>query len=107
MSTIHQAKGLEWNTVFVIGLTEGQFPHQRSLDTMEQLEEERRLFYVAMTRAKRYLVICAPVMSSGYGAGMNGRSRFITELPEDSVQTEVHVRDDYSYSSGKSASFYF
>jgi len=62
---------------------------------------------VAMTPAKRYLVICAPVMSSGYGAGMNGRSRFITELPEDSVQTEVHVRDDYSYSSGKSARFYF
>ena len=107
LTTIHQAKGLEWNAVFVIGLTEGQFPHQRSLDTMEQLEEERRLFYVAMTRAKRYLVICAPAMSSGYGGGMNGRSRFIAELPEDSIQTEVHVRDEYSYSSGKSTRFYF
>ena len=96
LTTIHQAKGLEWNAVFVIGLTEGQFPHQRSLDTMEQLEEERRLFYVAMTRAKRYLVICAPAMSSGYGGGMNGRSRFIGELPEDSIQTEVHVQDEYS-----------
>ena len=107
LTTIHQAKGLEWNAVFVIGLTEGQFPHQRSLDTTEQLEEERRLFYVAMTRAKRYLVICAPAMSSGYGGGMNGRSRFIAELPEDSIQTEVHVRDEYSYSSGKSTRFYF
>ena len=107
LTTIHQAKGLEWNAVFVIGLTEGQFPHQRSLDTMEQLEEERRLFYVAMTRAKRYLVICAPAMSSGYGGGMNGRSRFIAELPEDSIQTEVHVRDEYSYSSSKSTRFYF
>ena len=107
LTTIHQAKGLEWNAVFVIGLTEGQFPHQRSLDTMEQLEEERRLFYVAMTRAKRYLVICAPAMSSGYGGGMNGRSRFIAELPEDSIQTEVHVRDEYSSSSGKSTRFYF
>mgnify|MGYP005721533193 FL=1 len=107
LTTIHQAKGLEWNAVFVIGLTEGQFPHQRSLDTMEQLEEERRLFYVAMTRAKRYLVICAPAMSSGYGGGMNGRSRFIAELPEDSIQTEVHVQDEYSYSSGKSTRFYF
>ena len=107
LTTIHQAKGLEWNAVFVIGLTEGQFPHQRSLDTMEQLEEERRLFYVAMTRAKRYLVICAPAMSSGYGGGMNGRSRFIAELPEDSIHIEVHVRDEYSYSSGKSTRFYF
>jgi hypothetical protein len=46
-------------------------------------------------------------MSSGYGGGMNGRSRFIAELPEDSIQTEVHVRDEYSYSSGKSTRFYF
>ena len=51
LTTIHQAKGLEWDAVIVIGLTEGLFPHQRSLETEDQIEEERRLFYVAMTRA--------------------------------------------------------
>ena len=51
LTTIHQAKGLEWEVVFLIGLTEGLFPHQRSMNSNEQLEEERRLFYVALTRA--------------------------------------------------------
>ena len=66
LTTIHQAKGLEWSLVFIIGLTEGMFPHQRSMETEEQIEEERRLFYVAMTRAKNHLLITAPVVSSGY-----------------------------------------
>ena len=79
LTTIHQAKGLEWDVVIVIGLTEGLFPHQRSLETEEQIEEERRLFYVAMTRAKRHLLLSAPLISSSYFKGAGQRSRFISE----------------------------
>jgi DNA helicase-2/ATP-dependent DNA helicase PcrA len=108
LTTIHQAKGLEWSLVFVIGLTEGMFPHQRSLETEEQIEEERRLFYVAMTRAKNHLLITAPVVSSGYSSEMSQRSRFINELPEEAVDTEIHTRDEYSYGSqSRSTQFYF
>jgi len=60
LSTIHQAKGLEWETVFLIGFSDGEFPHPKALDDKEQLEEERRLFYVATTRTKRYLYIVYP-----------------------------------------------
>ena len=108
LTTIHQAKGLEWDAVFIIGLTEGLFPHQRSLDTLEMLEEERRLFYVAMTRARRHLAIYAPMISSGYNSGLQGRSRFIGELPENCVLEEIHTSDDYSYSEPRAVSrFYF
>ncbi|MGY8699727.1 MAG: ATP-dependent helicase [bacterium] len=108
LTTIHQAKGLEWKVVFIIGLTEGLFPHQRSLGTEEQIEEERRLFYVAMTRAKRHLLITAPVVSSGYSGGISKRSRFINELAEETINTEIHTRDEYSYGSrGGQTQFYF
>ena len=108
LTTIHQAKGLEWKVVFIIGLTEGLFPHQRSLGTEEQIEEERRLFYVAMTRAKRHLLITAPVVSSGYSGGISKRSRFINELSEETINTEIHTRDEYSYGSrGGQTQFYF
>jgi len=59
LSTIHSAKGLEWDAVFVIGLAEGRFPHQRA-EPGEQWEEERRLLYVAATRAKKYLFLSYP-----------------------------------------------
>ena len=108
LTTIHQAKGLEWNTVFLIGLTEGLFPHQRSLDTEEQIEEERRLFYVAMTRAKKNLFITAPVVSSSYSGGISQRSRFIKELPENTITTKVYSRDEYSFDNQiKTTQFYF
>jgi DNA helicase-2/ATP-dependent DNA helicase PcrA len=98
LTTIHQAKGLEWEAVFLIGLTEGLFPHQRSLDRAEQIEEERRLFYVALTRAKRHLCVTAPAIASSYqGPSHNGRSRFLEELPDDLVERVVH---EPSYSSG-------
>ncbi|OQX82138.1 MAG: hypothetical protein B6D56_00045 [Candidatus Omnitrophica bacterium 4484_70.1] len=60
LSTIHQAKGLEWEVVFLIGFSEGEFPHPKAINEREQLEEERRLFYVAVTRTKRYLFITYP-----------------------------------------------
>ncbi|MBG55833.1 MAG: DNA helicase UvrD [Deltaproteobacteria bacterium] len=108
LTTIHQAKGLEWDVVIVIGLTEGLFPHQRSLETEEQIEEERRLFYVAMTRAKRHLVLSAPLISSSYFKGASQRSRFISELPDMTINKVVHKLDDYSFINGRrSTQFYF
>jgi DNA helicase-2/ATP-dependent DNA helicase PcrA len=108
LTTIHQAKGLEWGVVIVIGLTEGLFPHQRSLETEEQIEEERRLFYVAMTRAKRHLLLTAPLISSSYFKGASKRSRFIFELADESINKVVHKFDDYSYLNRRGTTqFYF
>ncbi|MDP3244522.1 MAG: ATP-dependent helicase [bacterium] len=80
LSTIHQAKGLEWKNVFLISLIEGQFPHYKSYKTRNELEEERRLFYVAVTRAKDRLYLTYPVSS---GAGLHRPSIFVQELDQD------------------------
>ena len=81
LSTIHQAKGLEWDTVFVINLAEKSFPHQRVLAEDGGLEEERRLFYVAITRAKKELFLTYP-QTSGYDSiEYNHPSLFLEELP--------------------------
>ncbi|MDH4121371.1 MAG: ATP-dependent helicase [Deltaproteobacteria bacterium] len=82
LSTIHQAKGLEWERVFVMGLVEDQFPHAKCVKHMDKLEEERRLFYVAVTRAMRRLDITVPVVSLVQGQMKICRpSRFVEELP--------------------------
>ena len=65
LSTIQQAKGLEWDTVFIIHLTDQSFPSARALSSEEGIEEERRLFYVAVTRARRQLFLTYP-MTTGY-----------------------------------------
>ncbi len=82
LSTIHSAKGLEWHSVFVIGVVEGYFPSTWSSETYEDLEEERRLLYVACTRAKRNLFISYPlVMFSSYeGSTYSKKSRFISPI---------------------------
>lgn len=83
LSTIHQAKGLEWHAVFVIGLIDGHFPHQRTLNRPHELEEERRLFYVAVTRAKDELFLTYPETSSLSTGFLLGRpSLFVRELPK-------------------------
>ncbi len=84
LSSIHQAKGLEWNAVFVIWLTDGMFPSSRSSETDEGLEEERRLFYVAVTRCKNELYLTYPELrlNAGYGEAFQRPSRFLKELPE-------------------------
>src|SRR5438105_5909519 len=88
LSTVHQAKGLEFHTVFVIWLTDGMFPSSRSLDTRDALEEERRLFYVATTRAKDELYLAYPQMrlNAGYGDVFQRPSRFLKEIPNKLVE---------------------
>src|SRR5947207_1454454 len=88
LSTVHQAKGLEFHTVFVIWLTDGMFPSSRSLDTRDALEEERRLFYVAITRARDELYLTLPHMrlSGGYGDVFQRPSRFLREIPNNLVE---------------------
>jgi len=88
LSTVHQAKGLEFHTVFVIWLTDGMFPSSRSLDTRDALEEERRLFYVAVTRARDELYLTYPQMrlSGGYGDVFQRPSRFLQEISNDLVE---------------------
>jgi len=85
LSSIHQAKGLEWKVVFLIWLTDSRFPHPRSLADPGGEEEERRLFYVGVTRAKDELYLCQPMMetdSRRMGA-FSRLSRFVAELPEE------------------------
>jgi len=86
--TLHSAKGLEFDAVFLPGWEEGLFPHQRSLDCGEgALEEERRLAYVAMTRARRKLYILTAMNRRIYGQWQNNvPSRFINELPPRNIQ---------------------
>ncbi|MBF0216218.1 MAG: ATP-dependent helicase [Candidatus Omnitrophica bacterium] len=88
LSTIHQAKGLEWDAVFIIGLSEGQFPHAKALIEDNDLEEERRLFYVAATRARKYLYLIHPRTRYDYQKGMviSRKSRFLEELPADDYE---------------------
>jgi DNA helicase-2/ATP-dependent DNA helicase PcrA len=85
LTTVHQAKGLEWYAVFVIGMTEGHFPAFQSLDSPRDIEEERRLFYVAATRAKQRLVMTFPSVDphSRTGNFYLKPSRFLLEIPED------------------------
>ena len=93
LSTVHQAKGLEFHTVFVIWLTDGMFPSSRSLDTRDALEEERRLFYVAITRARDELYLTYPHMrlGGGYGDVFQRPSRFLKEIPNELVEDwQVH-----------------
>ena len=89
LSTIHQAKGLEFDVVFVIMLCDGLFPSERSLDTDEGEEEERRLLYVAITRARNELYLSYPLMRAGFGGSgdmMQRPSRFLEEIPKELVE---------------------
>jgi DNA helicase-2/ATP-dependent DNA helicase PcrA len=84
LSTVHRAKGLEWSRVFIVGLTDGSFPSAKSMGDLESEEEERRVFYVALTRAKDELYLCYPIMDSRWydGSVIKRPSPFIQELPD-------------------------
>lgn len=89
LSTVHQAKGLEWRTVFLVWLAEGMFPHERSAESDEGLEEERRLFYVGITRCKENLFLTYPEMRlhANYGDTFQEPSSFLSEIPESLLET--------------------
>ncbi len=101
LSSIHQAKGLEFKIVFVIMLCEGLFPSSRSVDSSDALEEERRLFYVAVTRAKDELYLTYPIMryARGEGASLTQPSRFIGEIPKELLE-EWRLQMSYGSSFG-------
>lgn len=89
LMTLHAAKGLEFPVVFLIGLEEGIFPHIRSLDDDDEMEEERRLAYVGITRAKQRLFLTSAKMRTLFGrTNMNLESRFISEIPDSLLDEE-------------------
>lgn len=106
LSTIHSAKGLEWHTVFILSLLEGFLPDKRCLDEENEIEEERRLFYVAATRAKKNLYLLKPSFIEGrfnYYAdpsfsGLLKPSRFLTEFEEfvDLVELEEYEKEEFA-----------
>ena len=86
MMTLHLAKGLEFPVVFMVGLEEGLFPHSRSQDDNDELEEERRLCYVGMTRAKEDLFLTHAFRRQLFGSERyNVASRFLDEIPKEHV----------------------
>jgi DNA helicase II / ATP-dependent DNA helicase PcrA len=87
LMTIHGAKGLEFESVFITGLEDGLFPISRSLDDEAKLEEERRLFYVGMTRAKSKLAITYALHRVRFGNKPTFRSRFLDEIPDEVLDT--------------------
>ncbi len=107
LSTIHSAKGLEWQCVFVIWIVDGRFPSVYSFNEDEELEEERRLFYVSVTRAKRHLYLTYPINVFDRGSGMvlSKPSRFLDPvspalleqlaLVEEGGQQDWYSRDDH------------
>jgi DNA helicase-2/ATP-dependent DNA helicase PcrA len=88
LSSIHQAKGLEWYVVFVIWLTDGMFPSARSVQSSDAIEEERRLFYVAATRARDQLYLTHPCYWANASPDnrLQRPSRFLVEIPHDLVE---------------------
>jgi DNA helicase-2/ATP-dependent DNA helicase PcrA len=116
MMTLHAAKGLEFDHVFLTGMEEGVFPHGRSMNTDDEMEEERRLCYVGMTRAKETLTLSRAVYRRIYGnERVEGSlpSRFLAEIPGEMIETAAGSLADagetrryepdpeYSFSSGE------
>ncbi|MEH7223364.1 DNA helicase PcrA [Bacillus sp. JJ1566] len=108
LMTLHSAKGLEFPVVFLMGMEEGVFPHSRSLMEEAEMEEERRLAYVGITRAEEELYISNAQMRTLYGrTSMNPVSRFIAEIPEELLedlgeQRRQQMRTPFSSSSSPS-----
>lgn len=93
LMTLHAAKGLEFPIVFIVGMEEGLFPHSRSLWEKEQMEEERRLCYVGITRAKEILCLTFASKRMIYGeTSSNAPSRFIADIPEHLLDGKLEVK---------------
>lgn len=94
LSTIHSSKGLEWNSVFLIQCLDGILPSLYSIDSSEQLDEEIRLFYVAVTRAKEHLFLTYPALfQSRFGDYFSQPSRFLEEIPESMLEPWLLVEE--------------
>jgi DNA helicase-2/ATP-dependent DNA helicase PcrA len=94
MMTLHSAKGLEFPVVFIAGMEEGIFPHYRSLLEPAELEEERRLCYVGMTRAKKRLYMTSAEERLIFGENWyNGPSRFLEEIPEGLIKADMAAKE--------------
>jgi DNA helicase-2/ATP-dependent DNA helicase PcrA len=99
LMTLHTAKGLEFPVVFLTGLEDGVFPHSRALGDGTELEEERRLAYVGITRARERLFLSHALVRSAWGAPMhNPPSRFLSELPVDLVDWKRTAGDQTRWS---------
>lgn len=97
LMTLHSAKGLEFDVVFMVGMEEGVFPHSRSFFEPEELEEERRLCYVGMTRAKQQLYMIHASTRLLYGNTQhNLPSRFIADIPEENLETDPNQKSHIS-----------
>lgn len=109
LMTLHSAKGLEFPVVFLIGMEDGIFPHTRALDDAEEMEEERRLAYVGITRAKQRLFLTSADTRMLFGRSvMNPISRFITEIPDGLLEKESpeeHRPQPVSTPFGRASSF--
>jgi DNA helicase-2/ATP-dependent DNA helicase PcrA len=101
--TLHNAKGLEFPIVFIIGAEDGVFPHSRALDE-GGLEEERRLAYVGVTRAMRDLYLCYARTRNVFGSRTYGlRSRFLDEIPAELTDAESHIRVGVASGPGRAS----
>lgn len=102
LMTLHSAKGLEFPTVFLIGMEEGLFPHSRSLMEIEEMEEERRLAYVGITRAKNKLYMSWAKQRVVWGnVGSQNRSRFVDEVPSELFEYLESSSTPFGQFSGK------
>ena len=100
LMTLHTAKGLEFPTVFLTGMEEGIFPHSRSLGEARELEEERRLAYVGITRARQRLYLSRSLTRSSWGSpAANPQSRFLDEIPEHNLTWEREAPSMFAPSS--------
>ncbi|GGH33378.1 DNA helicase PcrA [Paenibacillus segetis] len=101
LMTMHSAKGLEFPVVFIVGMEEGVFPHSRAFLDNEELEEERRLAYVGITRAEEKLFLSCAQMRTLYGrTTANAPSRFLEEIPDELKEDTEMARDRYGRGAG-------
>jgi DNA helicase II / ATP-dependent DNA helicase PcrA len=104
LMTAHSAKGLEFPIIFIVGLEDGLFPHSRSLSDSSDIEEERRLCYVAMTRAERFLYVTHAVKRRVYGEELASEpSQFLNEMPLELIEDLSHGRSWLSFARGSTA----
>src|SRR4030095_2055622 len=104
LMTPHSAKGLEFPVVFIVGLEDGLFPHSRSATDPAELEEERRLCYVAMTRAEKYLYVTHAIKRRVYGEELASEpSQFLNEMPLELIEDLSRGNSWLSFARGSSA----